>query len=315
MKIAFVVGEFPVVSETFIINQIADLEERGTKVETFYFKRGKLKNISRRYFEKRMDAKASSLEMPNKFFKRLFLAIPKFFHIFFFRPSLILKIFNFKKYGRNAFSLKLLFWTEPFLGKEFDLVHCHFGPIANKFLIIKEILGLNVKMVTTFYGYDVSHIFAVKPVDYYDRLKKECSLFFVMSNNMKKRIVARGFDGSRVEVLPVSIDVVSYPYQERNKGADEPLKIISVGRFTEKKGFDDLLRALAILKKRGNDFECHLVGGGELEDELKKMTHDLGIEGEVKYEGYMPVEEVINYFLKMHLFVQPSKTAKDGDME
>ena len=37
MKVAFIVGEFPAVSETFIINQVADLKDRGIEVEVFSF--------------------------------------------------------------------------------------------------------------------------------------------------------------------------------------------------------------------------------------------------------------------------------------
>ncbi len=230
----------------------------------------------------------------------------------------MLKIFNFKKYRHDVLLLKLLFWVEPFIGKKFDLVHCHFGPAANAngFLIIKEILGLRQKIVTSFYGWDVSLLFKQKPANYYDKLKRESSLFFVMSHNMKDRLVEKGFEQNKIRVLPVGIDVKSYPYKERVFHDGELIKIISVGRFVEKKGFDDLLKALAIVKEKSKRlFKCYIIGGGALKDKLFNLTERLNLKDIVEYKGYMKIEDITNYFFDMHLFVQPSKTSRRGDME
>jgi len=315
-KIAFIVGTFPVISETFIINQIADLSDKGIEVDVFSFNKGSLENISSRFFDYKMQQKVKYLEVPNNKFLRIILAVPKIIHVLFLRPKLLFGIFNFKKYGRNSYSLKLLFYIEPFLTKQYDLIHCHFGKVANKYLIIREILEQKTKFITSFYGFDVSVLFLQKPTNYYDNLKKECSGYIVMSNNMKDRVVSYGFDANKIVVLPISIDVPDYPYQERSLKDNDLVNIISVGRFVEKKGFDDLLRAIAIVKaKAKRSFRLFIVGGGPLEDELKTMTKSLDIEDVVEYKGYVKIEDLIQYFLKMHLYVQPSKTARDGDME
>lgn len=315
-KIAFVVGEFPVVSETFIINQVADLEDRGFDVTIFSFRHGNMNNISCRFYEHQMKKKTFYLDMPaNKFF-RLLSAVKILIKILFIQPKLIIKVLDIKKYGANASSLKLVFWVYPFLGKKFDLIHCHFGPIANKFLIIKDILGVNPKIVTSFYGYDVSNIIQNKPLNYYDRLKKESSLFFVMSNNMKERLVKQGFDAIKVEVLPVSINISDFSFKTRNLKNEEIIKLCSVGRFVEKKGFEDLLRALAIVKSKSKkQFKCEIIGDGPLKEKLLKLTNELNIKELVDYKGYMKIEDVVRYFSNAHLFVQPSKTALNGDME
>ena len=316
MKIAFIVGIFPAISETFIINQIADLEDRGIEVEIFSFKRGCTENVSQRFFDHKMNEKVKYLEMPKSIGIRIILAVPKILRIFFLKPKLLLRVFNIKKYGAGAWCLKLLYYTEPFVGKKFDLVHCHFGKVANKYLVIREILEHQYKFITSFYGHDVSIVFNQKPSNYYDRLKKECSLFFVMSNNMKERVVAHGFEASNIKVLPISINVLEYPYKERVLPRDEKINILSVGRFVEKKGFDDLLRAIAIVKEKSQkNFTLNIVGGGALEKELLQLTKELKIEDVVDYKGYMKIEDLIKYFLNMHLYVQPSKTSKDGDME
>ncbi|MBI4812167.1 glycosyltransferase [Candidatus Falkowbacteria bacterium] len=315
-KIAFIVGKFPAISETFIINQVADLNDRGVEIEIFSFTEGVFENISQRFYDYEMVSKTHYLNMPENVFSRCLLAIPKIFKFLVHNPAALARVFNFKKYGRDALSLKLLYWTEPFFDKQFDLYHCHFGQIANKFLIIKEILGIKEKMTTSFYGLDVSSYTKEKGAGVYDRLKKECFAFIVMSNNMKERVVAQGFDESKITVLPISIEVDPYPFWERSLGPDETIQMVSIGRFVEKKGFDDLLRALAIVKQRTTKlFKCHIIGGGPLEAGLKKMTNELNLGDAVEYKGYMKIEDIIKYFQDMHFYLQPSKTAANGDME
>lgn len=317
MKIAFVVSQFPATSETFLIDQVAVLLDRGIDVQVFSLDKSVISDsISQKFFDYNMTNRIHSLTLPKNLFTRLFKALPKFLKVLFLKPNLLFKIFNFKKYKDNSWSLKLLFWVEPWLGKQFDLVHCHFGTMANKFLLIKEILNLNTKIVTTFYGYDVSNIFQEKGINYYDKLKKVCHLFFVMSQDMKNRVVNYGFEADRVVVLPVGIEVEKYDFQARSLQPDETIKIISVGRFVEKKGFDDLLKALALVKnKTQQKFHCDIIGGGPLDNELQTLTDNMNLRDVITYHGYMSIDKILDFFKNKHLFIQPSKTAKNGDME
>lgn len=317
-KIAFVVGVFPAISETFLINQVVDLEERGWHVSVFSFREGAENFISERFRRFEWRNEIYYLNSPKNIFKRVFYAIPKIIRLLLLRPSILFKALNVKKYGKNALSLKLIFWIEPWIGHEheFDLVHCHFGTIANKFLIMKDILGLKQKIITTFYGYDVSHIARVKGERYYDRLKQESSIFLVMSENMKDRVMQLGFPEEKIKVHPISIDVASYPYSKRTYQDNDLVKMVSVGRFVEKKGFDDLLKALAIVKQKTNKkFVCDIVGDGELREDLHHLAKELKIEDVVHFRGYMMLQNIIELYGKSHLYIQASKTAKNGDME
>lgn len=315
-KVAFIVGIFPATSETFIINQIADLIDRGWDVTIYAFRKGRLENVSDRYHEYKMVERTVSLEMPENLIVRLIAAVPKKLCLLFKSPRALLKMCNVVKYGSLAYSGKLLFWTEPFIGLDADIVHCHFGPIANHYLTIKELLGLEQPLVVTFYGADVSQSIQQKGAHYYDRLQKEAVQFFTMSQNMKERILPLGFDSTKVEPLPVSVDVEGFPFSCRAIKEGETMHIVSVGRFVEKKGFDDLLRATAIVKKKTKrSFMLHIIGGGMLEGKLKQLTKELNIEDVVRFEGFMKVQDVVKFLTTAHLFVQASKTARDGDME
>ena len=52
---------------------------------------------------------------------------------------LTIKILNVFKYGRDALSLRLLYDIIPFLNKKFDIIQCHFGPIGNTGVLLKQL--------------------------------------------------------------------------------------------------------------------------------------------------------------------------------
>lgn len=316
MRVAFIVGEFPVISETFIINQVADLLDRDVQVEVFSLKRGRADKVSERFSKYGMRHFTRYLNQPKN--KPLRLAAIFFvgLKILIRRPELLMRALDWKKYGAFARSLKTLFWIEPFIGKQFDLVHCHFGTIANKYLIMRDILGHQQKFITTFYGYDISHVPHTKPIGYYDVLTRECSKFLVMSENMKGRAIRLGIPEEKITVHPISIDVDSYPFSERIYEPRKSIEIISVGRFVEKKGFDDLLRAIALVKEKSSKkFKLSIVGDGPLRNSLYALARELKIEDVLEFKGYMKIQDIIKLFGKSHLYVQASKTSADGDME
>jgi colanic acid/amylovoran biosynthesis glycosyltransferase len=315
-RVAFVVGVFPLVSETFIIDQVAFLRDRGVSVDIYSFNRGDTDFVSGRYFEYDMGASTRYLDYPLSWGSRFVRAWPIAARLAASHPRALLRALNVFRYGRTALSLRLLYWAAPLAGRRYDVVHCHFGTVAHDFVPVREAAGIEAPLVTTFYGVDVSKIFQEQSPAYYDALKRACSLYLVMSEDMKERVVAHGFPRESVEVLPVSIEVDRYSFRARELRDGEELRLLAVGRFVEKKGFDDLLRALAIVREQStHPTSCIVVGGGPLEDDLRRLTAELGVEDMVDFRGFMTVEDVIRLFDEMHVLVQPSKTAANGDME
>jgi colanic acid/amylovoran biosynthesis glycosyltransferase len=321
VKIAFVVGTFPVVTETFIINQVADLLDRGVDVEVFAFARGGSELASRRYAEYRMAERTRYVDMPSsRFFRCLFACRPAL-RLLRGGGSALVRYVTHLLSGSRTRPLPLLygaaFFAEAlFRDRGFDVVHCHFGTVGVEFLDIAAVLGARPPVVVSLYGYDVSLVFRQQSAEYYDRLKRESRLFFVMSNDMKARVVAHGFPADKVEVLPVSIDVAAYPYSERTCPPEGPVQMLSVGRLVEKKGFDHLLRALSIVRGRSaRAFHCSIVGGGELEGPLRELSASLGLDDRVDFLGPRRLEEILELMPRMHVLVAASRTAADGDME
>ena len=94
---------------------------------------------------------------------------------------------------------------------------------------------------------------------------------------------------------------------------DGPLRIVSVGRTVEKKGFPDLVRALALLKDRNWVFEH--VGGGGLTRKLQEQADKAGIGGRIVWHGSRDRAEIFALLSSADLFVLPSRIARTGDRD
>ena len=122
----------------------------------------------------------------------------------------------------------------------------------------------------------------------------------------------------KVELVYHGLDFEGFPMPSpepsaRNGSAD-PVRILSVGRAVEKKGYDDLLEALAALPA-GLNWRFTHIGGGALSDTLKAHADRLNLTKRIVWRGAQPREEVIKACRDADLFVLPSKLAKSGDRD
>ncbi|TAJ31755.1 MAG: colanic acid biosynthesis glycosyltransferase WcaL [Reyranella sp.] len=122
------------------------------------------------------------------------------------------------------------------------------------------------------------------------------------------RLVYHGLDFAHLPPAPP-------PRPDRN-GTDphDPVVILSVGRKVEKKGYDDLLEALAALPRTLN-WRFEHVGAGGLSDVLKAQAQSLGIADRCTWLGGQPQKAVFAALARADLFVLASKKAADGDQD
>jgi glycosyltransferase involved in cell wall biosynthesis len=86
---------------------------------------------------------------------------------------------------------------------------------------------------------------------------------------------------------------VDLPRFARNGATREPNLILSVGTLRTCKGFDDLIRAVALLKQRGRHARLEILGEGEERENLESLVSELSVGDQVSMPGYLPQEEII----------------------
>jgi len=116
------------------------------------------------------------------------------------------------------------------------------------------------------------------------------------------------------------LDLARFPSPPiRSDNADgsdpkHPVIIFSVGRLVAKKGYDDLLEALALLPSRLAWRFVH-VGGGALSTALAHRAQRLGLSHHIEWRGAQAYAQVLAGYREANLFVLASKVARDGDRD
>lgn len=109
------------------------------------------------------------------------------------------------------------------------------------------------------------------------------------------------------------------PPPERSRTADGThaalaVNLLAVGRAVDKKGFDDLLRALALIPP-----ECHWrlvhIGGGALLRELEALGRSLGIAERIEWRGPQAQAAVLDAYRTADIFALPCRVSADGDRD
>jgi glycosyltransferase involved in cell wall biosynthesis len=123
-------------------------------------------------------------------------------------------------------------------------------------------------------------------------------------------------DPARVDLIYHGLDLSRFPSPPDRKlrTADGPFHMISVGRLVEKKGFDRLIDALALLPET-LDWHWTHIGGGALGDVLRDRAMAAGIADRISWKGACDQPEVIEAMRAADLFVLPSRIAEDGDRD
>ncbi len=314
MKIAFILGEFPNLSEIFILNQITGLIEMGNEVKILSTTRPKEKmyhDLIDKF--KLMRLVTYFPAIPRNYLLRILKGKALFFLNFFKDPKRILGSINPFKLDKDIISLKVLFYVIPFLGKEFDVIHTHFGNNGIIGVYLKK-GGVGGKLVTTFYGYDLSKFLINNGNKVYKNLFIYGDLFLPICKYFKDKLLLLSCPESKINVHPVGVDPEKYKYK---KGVitGKVVEIITVGRLVEKKGYLYALSSVSELAKRENNFFYTIIGDGPQYDMLLEKVSELGLSAKVRFVGSVKQKELIEYYQTSDIFLLPSVKAKDGDEE
>ena len=172
-------------------------------------------------------------------------------------------------------------------------------------------------MVVSFHGYDFSSWPRKHGAGVYQRLFAQVDLVTVNSDHTREIVQALGCPSRRLRKLPVGLDLSSFPFRERTAARGEHVRLLTVGRLVEKKGIEYALRALALLLSRHPDLRVaySIVGEGPLRSRFEMLVEELGLGEQVTLHGAMSSPQVAQMMARAHIFLLPSVTAADGDME
>lgn len=314
MRIAFIVDEFPTLSETFILNQITAFLDMGHDVQIFAGFNPEEKKVHRDVEKYQLMKRVHYFNMPNSKIKRVLKAIFLVIANSYKSPINIVRSLNIFKYGKTALSLRLLYSLIPFLNKIFDIIHCHFGPNGIIGVYLKEI-GIPGKYVTSFHGYDVNSYPKIAGEDVYNNLFKNGDIFTANTNFTKQQLIKLRCNEEKIVILPVGLRIDRFKFSTRVIQLGDPIKILTVGRLVEKKGHEYAIKTIAKIINKHKNIIYIIAGDGPLRNKLEFLVSELEIQNYVEFLGSVEQDEVLKLYQKAHIFVLPSVTASNADRE
>ena len=318
MKIVFLVNMFPRLSETFILNQITGLIERGHEVDIYANRKGNEPKMHEDVEKYNLLSRTTYYgeAIPADKIVRILKAFVLFMSHFHKNPRALLKALNVFKFKKEAANLSILYRVVHFLGRgDYDIIHCHFGPNGIIGSTLKNIGALRGRVITTFHGADMSKAIRENGDGFYEKLFLTGDMFLPVSKRWQDELLRMGCDSRKIAVHRMGIDVGQFANVPRSPKEDGRINILSVARLVEKKGIRYAITALARAVERFPKLEYIIIGDGPLRKDIGDLIESLNMGRYVKLLGWRPKEEVAGFMKAADIFLAPSVTANDGDQE
>jgi colanic acid/amylovoran biosynthesis glycosyltransferase len=286
IKVILLIDRFPELSETFVRDQALALLEAGFDLEVHAQRvgsgdldprlRSRVRYVSSEAWMQRIERAPLPRQVKGRFR-------------------------NWRARARDRRALELA-----------DIVLCHFGPNGLRASRSAK-PGRRAQLWTIFHGYDLSSYILSEGRGAYRRLFERGDRFLPISELWRSSLIELGCPPERILLARTGVHCEALPFSERTPGP--VVRILSVGRLVEKKGVEVALRALARLPDEVGDWRYEVVGSGPLLEDLKRLAVELGLAERVQFVGSLDSAGVRQRLEAADIFLLPSLTAKNGDME
>jgi len=199
-----------------------------------------------------------------------------------------------------------------------SIMHAHFGSAGYKLIDLKK--KLNMPLVVTFYGWDVSY--CLKNPLWLSRFRpmfEAADRLIVLCDEVRERLLNLGCLADKVRVWNIGMDLDKFPYQKRVVTCKDGVKLLTAARFVEKKGYPVLIKAVSILIKKGKRVYLTVLGYGPLKKSIERMVSEMGLKEVVTLIDTREVSDFDGLYSRIlpehDIFVLPSVVANDGDDE
>jgi glycosyltransferase involved in cell wall biosynthesis len=125
----------------------------------------------------------------------------------------------------------------------------------------------------------------------------QTDLFLAATERARRSLLLEGVPAERVRVCPPGVATDRFaPRRAQDSGAQPPL-IMSPGRLVWEKGHQDVLRAIAVLRRglgsrAPADVRLLIVGSGPEKGRLQAYARELGVQDAVEFRGFIPYDEM-----------------------
>jgi colanic acid/amylovoran biosynthesis glycosyltransferase len=297
LRVGVIVPQFPSYTETFFINKIIGLCERGHEVVVFCNTHNADPLLEATYhFNNNSNLKIITLDFnrsTSNFIKTIFLT-----------PFIILK--NIRATRKSFKSDAYFSLCKHYFNKHAcDIYHFGYSGLAVAYTPVLE--ALTGKIIVSCLGTAEN----VKPITEKGRSEKLYQVFkradkiHCVSSKMAETIKKYGAINEKIFINRPAVDTKFF-LRKKQHTHEKHVRILSIGRLVFQKGFFGGILAIAELKKRFQNFTCTIIGEGPEKEEIIFHINAMGLEDHVKLIGKKVRDEIIQFYDQNDIFFLPS---------
>lgn len=337
-QIAYILKNFPKLSETFIASEIYRLEKLGVNLNLFVLKKPS-ESIKHKSIEKIQanpfylpettsltdSTLRSWLKLHFKDFSKSFYSIAKknpvgFLKAFYQAASQSIRarssFFALKKTPLKEFLQACVIAEQISVNPEIKHIHAHFAHGATTVAWFAAMMS-GRKFSFTGHAKDI-YLESLNPAGFLKRKMDAAEFVVTCTKSNLKHLEA--VSSTKVHCLyhGLSTDFTDLLETENSDSSSSngKLRALAVGRLVMKKGLDVFVEACSILQKRGVDFEAVIVGEkGDASKLVEQKISENNLGEKIRLTGSMPQSDVFQELRKATIFCLPCRILENGDRD
>lgn len=134
---------------------------------------------------------------------------------------------------------------------------------------------------------------------------RKASFVTVTGSSSKNFLIKKGLPENKIWILPNTMDFSGFTRPDKKQ---KKYDIISLGRLSEEKKVDQIIRVIAELKKNYPNLRAAIGGTGPEKDKLQQLSNDLGLNDTIDFLGFVPDDKLPGFLASGQIFLLTSET-------
>jgi len=313
LRVGYLLKMFPRLSETFILNELLELERQGATPSVFSLMHPADGRFHGRLAELNLRAEYFPSERPETHWKAV-RALPEELTVPFERWQ---EAADFLKRYAIPKDLDLLLRAALIAARVRELgighLHAHFATVSTR---VAALVGMMTGVPFSFTAHAKDIFRTTVNRELFAELTDRAAFAVTVSDFNRDFILTHtpGIDPDKVVRLYNGIDLAFFEPPQSREVPEVP-HVVSVGRLVPKKGFDHLLRALRRSRDDGQRFRATIVGDGEDQQALEALRDELELGDDVIFAGGQSQEQVRRLLAEANMMALACVPDSDGNMD
>ncbi len=312
-KVAYMMSRFPKLTETFVLYEILALKKKGIQVEIFpliHHRESTMHPESRAMLPRVHFAGFADLGVLRSNAVMLVSHPGIWFGAL---RSVVLGNRTSRDFLLKSLAIfpQSVHFARQMKGMGICHVHAHFAthPTMAAY-IVQQVAGIPFSFTAHAHDIQMDQTMLAEKI-------RAAAFVVAISEYNRQMLVELGGQGSadRIHVIHCGTDLRRTRPVADKPAAGSCFEIICVASFKDMKGHEVLVRALALLRDRGTDFRCRLVGDGPLRGQIREMVARYGLEDRIVFCGLQTSQQVREMVAGSHVMVLASVPGRRGDMD